>query len=343
MPARPRWLRAAPASIAVLVATLGMTGCTGAAEPDESAGSAEVVADYDCQAPNLFTPYEPSPVPTPGPMERPDAPAAGSIPPRFEPVAAYLCDLSGTVEDEQGIWSGVTVSVFGGDLTALVEALAVSDDAPSTGACTADLEYVPALWLADASGAAILAHWPVTGCGKTKPGVATALLKLDQTEEFVLPRVLSEPRAALDAGCAAAGTPPAIANIIGMPEDFYSVDQLIGATALAWCRYTVEVGIAVGGTATDPLESYFTADGGTFAAGGTVQGDIAVQVIEAVNAPPTRSVCDSGPNQFVMLAHAGASMNYTNTVSVWLEGCEVGAVPELRPPALLPQFTPLFG
>ncbi|WP_427017051.1 hypothetical protein ACQCSX_20555 [Pseudarthrobacter sp. P1] len=105
------------------------------------------------------------------------APEGGSVPEGFAPAAAVLCSTAGgLVDGPGGKGRAVVEERLSGDLAPLLAALAEpSDRARPDQSCTADLEIVPTLWLVDARRRAIIAEWPTTGCGKTKPGVHQAL------------------------------------------------------------------------------------------------------------------------------------------------------------------------
>jgi hypothetical protein len=94
------------------------------------------------------------------------------------------CDVSTDIGDGQGF--SVTAVTFAGDFAPLLAALAEHDDDDSNVACTADLEQVPPLWLVDAAGRAINAHYPENACGKTKPGVRDALAELTARKTTIL-------------------------------------------------------------------------------------------------------------------------------------------------------------
>lgn len=206
----PRPIRFAPIRLA-LAATLLLSGCAGPAAPDD-VSAAEVVAGVDCQAPNLgaSTPVTPSGpgLATDAPV-RPDAPAAGEVPPGFDPVALYRCTFMDTYENDQGRWSAVTVETLTGDFDRLLTALAEPDDQPSLNQmCTADMEFVPVLWLENVAGDALRAAWPATACGKTKPATHEVVDSFTVTATEKLPRTLITTREAIDAGCSMQGWIP---------------------------------------------------------------------------------------------------------------------------------------
>jgi len=106
-------------------------------------------------------------------------PRAGRVPDRFVAVAVVECPVNVTVSDADGLWSAVERVRYTGDLTELLAALAEPDDRPPANlACAAIAELVPPLWLVAADGHAVLVHWPVDACGKTKGGVRAALKNL---------------------------------------------------------------------------------------------------------------------------------------------------------------------
>ncbi|RJT85224.1 hypothetical protein D6T64_20115 [Cryobacterium melibiosiphilum] len=244
-------------TVAAFAAVLLLSGCAGQAGPGDSrdAAPAEVVAGVDCQAPNLnqgMPVYPSAPEPATDAPVRPDAPAAGDVPAGFDPVTLYRCTFMDTVEDEQGLWSAVTVETLTGDFTRLVTALAEPDDEPVFNqACTADMELVPDLWLENAAGEAMRVAWPVTVCGKTKPATHAVVDSFMVTATEKLPLTLITSREALDAGCAMQGSiplwggleqiewPPLVAD--GSPA---VVAESAGTTPApgALCLYTVEPG-----------------------------------------------------------------------------------------------------
>lgn len=152
---------------------------------------AVIVDRVDCQASNQFESWG---VPQPATPEseqtdsQPAAPESGRVPADFVPVAATLCTL--TIEPSGMNTSGttsVTATRLEGDLQPLVAALAQPNDSPGANQlCTADMEFVPELWLEDATGHAIRAAWPRTACMKTKRETHDALdrLTITQTQTF---------------------------------------------------------------------------------------------------------------------------------------------------------------
>ncbi|WP_157109219.1 hypothetical protein [Cryobacterium arcticum] len=150
----------------------------------KEADPAQIVDSHDCLAPNLIDwalPRHSRSTPDP---EHPYAPKAGRVPEGFSPATAVRCDVTADIGDGQGF--SVTAVTFAGDLAPLLAALAEPDDEDSNVACTENLELVPPLWLVDAAGRAINAHYPVDACHKTKPGVRDALAALTVADSTTL-------------------------------------------------------------------------------------------------------------------------------------------------------------
>ena len=288
-----------PVLLGVVTVAMLLSGCAGAPGGNARAvAAAETVDGYDCLAPNLGGWVLPAdPMSTPDPLH-PDAPEAGRVPVDFRPTMAVRCDLMASIDDAEGRWSGVTAVTLAGDLTPLLAALAEPDDGHWLGPCTADMELVPPLWLVDAAGRAINAHYPRNGCGKTKPGVRNALAGLAVRETTTLKRTLVEPRAALDSGCAAEwtapfgegatlwfpptgsrpgsdgiapipGTPPPSTLPASTPPPVTVPTELDG---MRWCRYAVDPAPAGAPEPSEapPFPGAITLRTGHFVAGGTL-------------------------------------------------------------------------
>lgn len=329
--------------LAVVVTTTGLlAGCGGAHGADDTVAAAEIVAGYDCLAPNLDTwVLPPEQTNTPDP-EHPDAPDAGRVPSGFTPTAAVRCDLMATVDDAEGQWRGVTAVTLTGDLTPLVAALAEPDDAQFFGPCTADMEIVPPLWLVDATGRAINAHYPLTGCGKTKPGVRDALAALTVQDSTTLKQTLVEPRAALDSGCAVGWTIPIEGLVEGVVEVSPGTGSLstdvpsavpgtpTGAPvptdfdAMRWCRYAADAA-PVGAQESDgaALPGAITLHTGRFVAGGLLDASAARLVAGAAAAEPVPHSCDASATAFVALWPTRDGQDLGMAYTAELDGCEL--------------------
>lgn len=327
----------------VTVAVL-LSGC--AVSPGGNAGAvdaAETVDGYDCLAPNLGGWVLP-PAPSSGPdPQHPDAPEPGRVPPGFTPTTAVRCDLMASIDDAEGRWSGVTVVTLAGDLTALLAALSEPDDGRWLGPCTADAELVPPLWLVDATGRAIIVHYPRNGCGKTKPGVRDALAGLNVRETTTLKRTLVEPRAALDSGCAVGwkapfgeGPSPSIPStgaipgpgpdgISQIPSKPLTVTVPAELDGMRWCRYQVEAPPA---GAPEPsgapaFPGSITLRTGRFVAGGTLDTATAKLVAKVAAAEPVPSSCDAPAATFLVLWPSRGGHDLGMAFTTELDGCQL--------------------
>lgn len=282
-------------------------------------------------------PPDPSSAPDP---QHPDAPEAGRIPAGFTPTTAVRCDLMASIDDAEGRWSGVSAVTFAGDLTPLLAALAEPDDGHWLGPCTADMELVPPLWLVDAAGRAINAHYPRNGCGKTKPGVRDALSGLKVRETTTLKRTLVEPRAALDSGCAvewkapfgegpslsipSTGSPPSD-EISQIPSKPLTVTEPAELDGMRWCRYTVEPAPAGApeSSGAPAFPGSITLRTGRFVAGGTLDTAPAQLVAGVAASEPVPRSCDASTTTFLVLWPSWGGRDLGMTFTTELDGCEL--------------------
>jgi hypothetical protein len=364
-PARRRRRRGPGYALAVAAASIGLliSGCAGlpggAATPRAGNGPAEIVDGYDCLAPNLDGGVLPPEFPgtrAPGePVTEPphgEAPPAGRVPDGFEPVVAVRCNLMASLEDAEGRWSAVTAETLAGDLGPLLKALDQPDDDKWLGPCTADMELVPPLWLADATGRAIRVHYPVTGCGKTKPAVREALADLTLVETVTEKRQLTQPRAAIDAGCdvewmAPTGDWPELMAPLGALQDLSSPvpqepeqanpsvtaspgsppsDPKPGQTdGMRWCRYATQP--VVPDAEAPQLEGTITLQNGRFVSGGTFNQDDARLLLAAANAAPdaptTSGSCELASVDFVVLWPLWSGQPVGSPLTAQLDGCRL--------------------
>jgi hypothetical protein len=118
-----------------------------------------------------------------------DAPALPRLDDNFQPVSAVLC-LTAPRQRATGGTDLVATEKRADDVAALVAALRLPDEEPTTGACTMELITVPWLALLDADGRWIRPGVPVDSCRKPRIEVRTALDRLRTTT--VSSRVVQE-------------------------------------------------------------------------------------------------------------------------------------------------------
>ncbi|WP_104130505.1 hypothetical protein [Cryobacterium sp. N21] len=359
-----RFALAGAATLALL-----LSGCAGL--PGYPAATdtpmAQLVAGVDCQAPNLnnWIPVQDGvPAQTDLTATHPDAPAPGMVPDGFEPVVASLCTFSGSIDDDEGRWSAVTIETRKGDFSALLAALAQPNDQPGLNqACTADMEIVPELWLENAAGEAMRAAWPRTSCGKTKPATSKALEKLELTDTVKLPLVLQIARPALDAGCAMSTGTPEQSLLFGttglqtyttqigqdpepIPVPPAEIPSYAGVDGASVCIYTVDPVTepdlseleSIEGFDDGMLGSMLTLRSGTFTSATTLEADAAALLPSAASALQAPA-CAIEPTRFAVLWPERAGTELDTPIQVELNGCQRLFVPASNPlvpaPALL--------
>ncbi len=346
--------------LGVVAVSMLLSGCARVPTDGARTPEAVVVDHYDCLAPNLGG-WDPPPDPAGSPeAQRPDAPTPGRVPAGFSPIAAVRCDRTATIEDAEGQWSGVTAVTLTGDLTPLLEALAEPDDGVAPGPCTADMEVIPPLWLVDATGRAILVHYPRNECAKTKPVVHDALAGLAVHGTRTSKRALEVPRGALHSGCAATGMSPIIdgapqpapspeapAGVVGarpVAPGPIADSVLVEADGMRWCRYAVEpataaaesaAGLAV--PATVPFRSV------RFMAGGMLDAATIRAVVDAAITAPVSRSCGDQATTFLVLRPSRGGHELGSTITVELDGCELlqrdGSGARALPPDVLAMLT----
>jgi hypothetical protein len=109
-------------SAAVTFMTL-LAGCS--ADASSAPSPAQIATAADCLAPQVIADlglradaHELSAT------SHPDVPAAGSVPPGFEPVGVVECVTGERLTDAQGVWDAITVRHLEGELEPLLAALA---------------------------------------------------------------------------------------------------------------------------------------------------------------------------------------------------------------------------
>lgn len=342
-------------AVGALAAVLLVCGCAGPAGPASPVPEvpAEVVAGVDCLAPNLGQTALVYPaVPTATDVTvHPDAPAAGDVPADFDPVTLTRCTYLDTVEDERGLWSAVTVETLTGDFDRLLSAFAEPDDeAVFHQACTADMEFVPELWLQDAAGDSIRAAWPVTACGKTKPATHEVIGSFTVTATEKLPLAMITSREALDAGCTMQASIPVWGGLMKIeypplvdanttpgtstPEDV-ATDSSTSAnanTAGDLCLYSVDPA----STELEPIPGADAEmqqqlqDAAVFIVSGSFSGAVALPAATRVRLEGAASGaalpaadCDTVASRFAQVGSSpSGSAVITTPITVELDGCE---------------------
>ncbi len=338
--------RIRPSLIVLAAAAVALTGCASAPQAQMPS---EIVAEISCASMDPFGG---------------DPGGAGPMPVDFEPVAAVRCVPFQTVEDDEGIWSVVLRERLEGDLTALLRAQAEPDDARSLGPCAAIAVIAPQIWLTDAAGRGIRVRYPSDGCSQPKLdliGDALDALTVVQTDEEQ--RTLTQPRAALDSGCAPTWSARPLQ--IASPEDLAEWEGTLdrpapapsstGIQTVPWapprtpapgevdslrlCAYSTEEaanptttpapGATTWGTIEVDGQAWFTGSRGLDAA------ETSAVLEAAASAQPLPEPCDDIPGSLVVL-HAGDER--TAPITVELDGCRrliVGHVSTYAAPSAL--------
>lgn len=274
---------------------------------------ADAQPDIMCPRPGSDLDPEPETTPAPSPTR---SLVPGRVPDGFGPVAAVECVTGDDVTDAQGRWSTFETVRYEGDVQGLVDALATPDErAPVNAACNAIAEAIPDLWLVDASGRAVLVHWPRDACGLTQDVTRTALSRMTVASTTTTRRTLAEPAAAIDSGCSTGwklmppGRGPTVAD--GAPDPA-TVAPASGASddgARSVCRYAVDPAQAIG-------EGAAVVQVGTFASGERVPGARLAAAVASSADPAPR--CTRTPTSFAVIdpSDKGGAVRW-----VELDGC----------------------
>ncbi|MEE2570119.1 hypothetical protein V1638_12030 [Pseudarthrobacter sp. J64] len=324
-------------AVGIVTTAVLLTGCAAPGGDAHVVDPAEIVAGYDCLAPNLGGwLFPPDPSSSPDPLH-PDAPEPGRVPAGLVPTTAVRCDLMASIDDAEGRWTGVTAVTLEGDLTEVLSALSEPDDGLWPGPCTADAEFVPPLWLIDATGRAINAHYPRNGCGKTKPGVRKALAGLKVGGVATHKRTLVEPRAPLDSGCVAkwkapfteelglsipSTSPlPALDGASQIPSRPLAVTVPPDLDGMRWCRYVAEPASSGASGEASALPGSIALRTGRFAAGGMLDAETAQLVADAAASEPVPRSCEATSTSFLVLWPIKGGQALGMTLTAELDGC----------------------
>lgn len=318
-------------------------------EPIERPVAEVVDAVPDCTTSAGAVPTAPD-VPADDAPTRPEPPRAGSVPSGFVPVTVVECGIpsltSLTLPD--GLWSSVTETTREGDLVRLLTALSEPNGGRAP-VCTADFEFVPDLWLVDASGSSMRAARPVDGCGKTTGDTGPAVADLPVVGEREVPVQRIESREALDAGCRTSTSAPVFFDasgwgLSGLPPDA-SFDP--GATALpaapaAPPRTTVDPAsldraclyrVVAPADVAAPPGSTGDADGGlmpvaldtpaTFVRVVPLDAEEARALVEAIDGPVLDGDCGDRPSWVATIPRSGpGTWPVDDALTLELDGCQ---------------------
>ncbi|WP_109209620.1 MULTISPECIES: hypothetical protein [Microbacterium] len=339
--------------VALAAAAFALTGCAAPGQPEGApVGPAEIVAEISCAGMDPFGG---------------DSEGSGTAPDDFDAVAAVRCVPFQTVEDDEGIWSVVLRERLEGDLTALLAAQAQPDDARWMGACAAIATIAPMVWLTDAEGRGIRLRYPSDGCGQPKVGLigdALAGLAVVRTDEEQ--RTLTQPRAAIDAGCAAtwSARPLQLAPVDGlegvtqaqpMPRPGPTSD---GVQTIPWepprapapgevdalrlCAYSTAEEANPAATPAPGAETWVTVqvEGTAWFTGSRRLDAVATRAVleAAASAGPLPQPCDDVPGSLVVL-DAGHG---TAPITVELDGCRRLIVAHVTTYAAPPELVDLL-
>ncbi|KJL45268.1 hypothetical protein [Microbacterium trichothecenolyticum] len=343
--------RIRPSLIVLAAAAVALVGC---ASGPQSLTPSEIVAEIACASTD----------PLGG-----DPGRAGPMPDHFEPVAAVRCVPFQTVEDDEGIWSVILRERLEGDLTALLRAQAEPDDARSPGPCAAIAIIAPQIWLTDAAGRGIRVRYPADGCSQPKLdliGDALAELAVVQTDEEQ--RTLTQPRAALESGCAPTWSARPLQ--IAAPEELEEWEGTLDAPAPApsstgiqtipWapprtpapgevetlrlCAYSTDDAANPSATPAPGSTTWVTVDAeGTAWFTGSRQLDAAetrAVLGAAASAQPLPEACDDIPGSLVVL---DADEEGKAPITVELDGCRRLIVDHIATYAAPPALVEMLG
>jgi hypothetical protein len=196
-------------------------------------------------------------------------------------------------------------------------------------------ELVPELWLADASGHAILVHYPRTSCGFTQPAVRAALDLLTVEDTRTEKVHLVESRVAQNAGCPSIASPLMLAGS-SLPDGVVAhqgVRANPGIAATPVPELTQPPGLTQHPGDVDSLRvcryerNHSTSIGaaqlpGTFVGLGELRDDQVRAVLAAARAGDTSvDPCDAQADRFAMLLPIRDGMVVGPAVTVELDGC----------------------
>lgn len=258
--------------------------------------------------------------------------AWGRVPPGFDPVAAYRCEVGAGYENEQGRWSATAVERLEGELGPLLAAFAEGDEPRWPGPCAAYQKIVPAIWLVDAGGAAIRPAYPVDGCGQPKDDrIRTALEGLTAVDGAYVDAELLEPRAAMETGCPARALILRLAALdeVGIPRGESAAPHQGQEIAVSPLPAPEQVhGMRLCDYRADPVDvgagSAALPTGGTFLDGRDLGRAQALVVLTAASDDATpATACRRAATRFVQLIPLDATARpFGMPITVENDGCQ---------------------
>ena len=162
-----RWLQAAAWAGTLLL----LAACSSPSSPEQYLPEPAVLQSaVDCSTAT----GEEAPGPAPVAAEK------GRVPDGFVPVDVVTCM-------PDSIIGTVTQAHLSGDYAPLLAALAKPSERGGPASCLDYGEILPAIWLVNSAGQAVIIQWPMDSCNHSLPGTIDALRALTVTESQTIP------------------------------------------------------------------------------------------------------------------------------------------------------------
>ena len=162
-----RWLQAAAWAGTLLL----LAACSSPSSPEQYLPEPAVLQSaVDC---SRATGWEPATAEAAGLLK-------GRVPDGFVPVHVVTCT-------PDSIIGTVTQARLSGDYAPLLAALANPSDRGGPASCLDYGEILPAIWLVNSAGQAVIIQWPMDSCSHSLPGTIEALRALTVTESKTIP------------------------------------------------------------------------------------------------------------------------------------------------------------
>lgn len=166
-----RWLQAAACAGTLLLLAACSSPSSSSSPEHYLPESAALQSAVDCSA---ATGNE-----APGPA--PVAASKGRVPDGFEPLEVVRCT-------PDSIIATVTQAHLSGDYAPLLAALAKPSEREGPASCLDYGEILPAIWLVNSAGQAVIVQWPMDSCNHSLPGTSEALRALTVTDSITVSR-----------------------------------------------------------------------------------------------------------------------------------------------------------